>query len=126
MQKRTKLLTTFLIAILLIGGLYMFTDWFSKITGYFTGESEKVRVAHCLTDQGAEFYGTEYCATCEKQKDILGSEAFRKINYIDCGKDKEDCPNIQSIPAWFIPNSEKKINYGFFELKELKKISGCK
>jgi len=124
MKKRTQVLVTFLFVIVLVSGLYVFTSWFSLITGYFTGESEQARVANCLTDQGSEFYGTSFCADCEKQQNELG-KTFETINYIDCGRDKQNCPNIESIPAWYIPNSEDKIHYGFKTINELKVLSGC-
>lgn len=116
-----KVLFTFGIAILLVAGLYIFTDWFSLLTGYFTGESEQGRVAKCLADNGAEFYGTPYCADCEKQKEVFGT-FFEKIYFVDCGREKENCPNIREVPAWYING---KIHYGLKTLTELKDISGC-
>jgi hypothetical protein len=121
MQKRFKVYLTFGILVLIVGGLYIFTNWFSLITGYFKGEDEVVRLAVCLNGKGAEFYGTTFCADCEKQTKAFGY-AFSNIKYVDCGKDKEFCPNIRSIPAWYING---QIYYGYKEINELKEISGC-
>ncbi|MBU0466777.1 MAG: hypothetical protein KKF39_03815 [Nanoarchaeota archaeon] len=124
MQKKFQVLITFVILVALITGLYMFTNWFSIITGYFTGESEQAVVAQCLQYQGAEFYTSEYCADCARQEEEFGV-SFDMISKVDCGKDKELCPNIRELPAWYIPNSEAKINYGFKTLNELKELGNC-
>lgn len=124
MEKKLQVLITFLFLILLIAGLYIFTDWFSLITGYFTGESQQESVINCLREQGAEFYFSKYCAECEKQQAELGS-LFEKINRIDCGKDKENCQNIRELPAWYLPNSPEKFHYGFLTLNELSEMGGC-
>jgi len=121
MQKRTQVLITFIVLALLISILYTFTDWFSKVTGYFTGEEEIRRIVACLNENGAEFYTSVFCAECERQQQLFG-EPFKAIKQVDCGKDKILCPNIQSIPAWYI---NKNIYYGYKNLSELKEIMGC-
>ncbi|MDO8460146.1 MAG: hypothetical protein Q7S74_03485 [Nanoarchaeota archaeon] len=121
MQTKTKVLITFIITIILVTGLYSFTDWFSKVTGYFAGEDEKTKVAYCLEQEGAEFYGSVYCSECEKQAELFGT-AFKQVKYIDCGKDKSLCPNIRSVPSWYI---NKTIYYGYKNLTELKYLSNC-
>jgi len=122
MDKRIKLLLTFGFIIFLVSGLYLFTNWFSLITGYFTGEDEKTKLAQCLDGKDVQFFGTEYCAECEKQEKLFGT-AFGAIKKIDCGKNKEFCPNIRSIPAWYI---NKTIYYDFKNITELQELSGCK
>ena len=112
---------TFLALVLLIAGLYSFTDWFSKFTGYFTGEEEIRKLVLCLNENDAEFYTSMFCADCERQQRLFG-ENFKLINQVNCGRDKELCPNIQSIPAWYI---EKNIYYGYKNLTELKEIGNC-
>ncbi|MBU0760220.1 MAG: hypothetical protein ABII03_00165 [Nanoarchaeota archaeon] len=124
MEKKFQVMLTFAALIVLVAGLYIFTNWFSIITGYFTGESEQARLAQCLQKQGAELYSSDFCSECEQQKTVFG-KSFAQINYIDCGKEKENCPNIQQVPAWFIPNSEEKIHYGLKTLNELKNLAGC-
>lgn len=121
MQRRTTVILTFIFVIILVATLYTFTDWFSRATGFFTGADEKTRLAYCLNENGAEFYTNTFCADCEKQEKLFGT-AFSAIKKIDCGKNKEFCPNIREIPAWFI---NEKIHYGFKTLEELKTLSGC-
>ena len=121
MEKRMQVLVTFVIAVLLITGLYIFTDWFSKVTGYFAGEDEKTKLAQCLDGKNAEFYSDIYCPNCAKQKQIFGSQ-IKLIKTIECGQKMENCPNIKEIPAWYI---NKTIHYGYFNLTELDKLSGC-
>jgi hypothetical protein len=121
MEKKFKVLLTLGAVIVLVVFLYMFTNWFSLITGYFKGEDEVMLLATCLSGKGAEFYGTTFCADCEKQTKIFGN-AFSNIKYIDCGRDKEFCPNIRTIPAWYING---QIYYGYKEIKDLKEISDC-
>jgi len=121
MEKRTIVLLTFFFIIILITGLYLFTGWFSMVTGYFSGEDEKTKLAHCLKDQNAQFFGSQYCADCEKQLTMFGTSS-KAIHYKDCGKEKELCPNIREIPAWYI---NKKFHYGLKTLTELQEISSC-
>ncbi len=121
MEKRVQVLITFIIAILLVTGLYIFTDWFSKVTGYFSGEDEKAKLAQCLDKQNAEFYSDISCPDCEKQKKIFGSQ-INSINIIECGEEMQNCPSIREIPAWYI---NKTIHYGYFNITELDKLSGC-
>lgn len=121
MEKKYKVYVTFGVLIVLITGLYYFTNWFSLVTGYFKGEDEIVRLTNCLNSKGAEFYGTEICARCEEQMRIFGKTA-KSLRHIDCGKDKEFCPNLKEIPAFYIG---QKFYYGVINVSEIKKISGC-
>lgn len=121
MKKKHKVMVTLGVLILLIFGLYFFTDWFSVVTGYLKGEDAGVSLATCLDEKGAEFYGTKFCAECEKQVKEFG-RAFEKIKYIDCGREKEFCPNIKEIPAWYIGG---KFEYGFKTIDELQELSHC-
>ncbi|MFH1802408.1 MAG: hypothetical protein ABH864_03055 [archaeon] len=124
MEKKFQVMITFVVLVGLIAALYIFTNWFSIITGYFTGESQQESLIACLNEQGAEFYGTTFCADCARQEEQFG-KAFEKINKIDCGKEMQNCPNLQEIPAWYIPNSPDKINYGFKTLNEISELAGC-
>lgn len=121
MQKRTRVIFTFAALVVLVAGLYFFTNWFSIVTGYLKGEDSAASLASCLSSQGAEFYGNEFCVDCEKQALEFGI-AFEKIHYIDCGREKENCPNLREIPAWFING---KIHYSYKSLDELKELSSC-
>jgi len=120
MEKKTKLLMTFSILIIMVAGLYVATDWFSKVTGFFT-EDETQKLASCLNERGTEFYTSNYCADCNQQLKVFGS-SINQVRTRDCGKEMENCPNIRSIPAWYI-NGE--INYGVKTIDELREISDC-
>lgn len=121
MEKKFKVMITFAVIIFLVGGLYSFTNWFSIVTGYFQGEDASVRLASCLDEKGAEFYFSLDCADCERQEEEFGT-GFARIEQVDCGFDKENCPNVREIPAWYI---DKQIYYGFKTVDELKVLSGC-
>ena len=122
MEKRTRVFISFLILAFLIFGLYFFTDWFSKVTGYFSGQDEGERIANCLSDNGAEFYTAVSCSECEKQALVFG-RAFGIINRIDCGDKGEKCENLRSVPAWYV-NGE--IYYGTRNLSELEELGECR
>jgi hypothetical protein len=122
MEKKIKVMATFIVLVVLISGLYAFTNWFSIITGYIGGEEDSVKLAQCLDGKGAELYGSIYCPDCEAQVKLFG-RAIKFISRVDCGKDGELCPNIQEIPAWYI---DKKIYYGYKSFDELREISGCR
>ncbi len=127
MNTQQKTLLSFVILIVVIFGLYFFTDWFSKVTGYLGGSDERSRLAKCLDEKGAQFYGGVYCADCEKQMGLFGS-AVKFLNYVECETNQkgevtdEECMNLREIPAWYI---NKTIVYGYKNFTELEEISGC-
>src|SRR3989344_2153859 len=108
MELKYKTLLSFGILILIVAGLYIFTDWFSKVTGYLAGEDETVKLSQCLHKKDAEFYDSINCADCEKQRKLFG-KAMKFITVVDCGDNKELCKNIREVPAWYI---DKNIYYG--------------
>ena len=120
MKQFTKVVVTFGFLILLIFGLFTFSNWFSRTTGYVLGEDEKVKLAQCLEGEDTKFYVSNTCPSCETQKEIFGETAMRFIEVVVCGN-VEDCP-IGGVPAWEIDGS---IYYGFKDLSELIEISGC-
>lgn len=122
MEKRNQIIITFFFLIFLILGLYFFTDWFSRTTGYFIESSPENTLAKCLTEKGVKFYGSKSCPDCEKQKQLFGPQAARVLNYIECSKEPQDCSNLQLLPAWYIKD---KIHYGIKSLAELQLLSGC-
>lgn len=124
MEKRIQVIITFAFLVVLVAGLYIFTNWFSLITGYFIGESQQESIVNCLNEQGAEYYYSDYCADCEKQKNEFGS-SFEKISRVNCGRNRENCPNLREVPAWYLPSSESKIYYGFFTLNQIRELGNC-
>jgi hypothetical protein len=98
-----------------------------KATSPSTAMPEVALATH-LKQVGAKFYGTYWCTYCNKQKQIFGSPAFSKINYIECdpnGKNPrpELCikANISSYPTWEIKG---QLYRGMQSLQQLAEISG--
>ena len=121
MEAKYKVILSFIVLVFIVTGLYIFTDWFSKVTGYLAGEDEIAKLAKCLDKKDAEFYDSINCADCEKQRKMFG-RAIKFITVVDCGNNKELCKNIREVPAWYI---DKNIYYGYKNITELKDISGC-
>ncbi len=127
METKYKAVMSFVVLVVLIFGLYYFTDWFSKVTGYISGEDETTKFAQCLEERGVEFYGGRYCAQCEKQREVFGS-SIGFLNYIECATNPRGevidtrCQNLREIPAWYI---NKSIYYGYKNISELRELSGC-
>ena len=86
-------------------------------------ESSATDLASCLTEKGAVFYGTEWCAYCTRQKEMFGSD-FGKISYVDCGKSPNLCQlaGITAYPTWII-NGEKHL--GAKSMEALGALAGC-
>lgn len=84
---------------------------------------EVVNLATCLTENGATFYGTEWCPHCKDQKELFGA-ALEHINYVDCDKYRDTCVDagIQAYPTWII-NGESYS--GTQQLYKLSQVSGC-
>lgn len=119
MEPRMRVFVTLCAVIVLIVGLYVFTDWFSKVTGYQLGEDQKMVFAGCLNEKGT-FYFTQECAGCEKQAKLFGANSYAVLNKIECGDDR--CGGLASLPAWELNG---KAYYGFKGFKELSELSGC-
>jgi len=121
MNQRTKVIFTFTVLVVLIFGLYLFTDWFSKVTGYALGEDEKMNLAQCLSKKGAVFYTSPTCLPCLKQKEQWSDESLKLLIIIEC-KSVDDCPDVGGVPSWKISG---QFYYENLNLKEIKRISGC-
>jgi ribosomal protein S27E len=106
------------VVLALIVGFYLFTDWFSKATGYVLGEDQKAAFANCLKANGGVFYETVNCADCEKQRGILGEGAYEVIPRVTCGDSL--CQGLRSVPAWEV---EGNLYYGVKTYKELDGLS---
>jgi len=68
-----------------------------------------------LTEQGWVMYGAEWCGFCRKQKAEFG-DAFKYINYVDCGSPQNPNPacikaGIGPIPCWISPNGTHYTGY---------------
>ena len=121
MKPRTKVLVSFIFIVFLVSGLYVFTDWFSRVTGYFGGEAQTEKLVNCLNSKGVQVYVSLYCPDCEKQRNDFGKH-WKGLTIIECGDKKELCPNLRSVPAWYLG---KTIHYGYKNFTDLQKLSGC-
>ena len=119
MRAYTKVLVSFAILVLTIFGIYVFTNWFSKVTGYTLGEDEKTRLASCLSEKSV-LYLSPNCFDCEDQLEIFGVAA--ELLKIKSCTSVEKCPDLKGFPAW---NIEGKTIYGKKSLQELIEASGC-
>lgn len=84
---------------------------------------EVENLAKCLTDNGAVFYGTEWCPHCKEQKKLFGS-AMEYIVFVDCDANRDACVNagIQGYPTWIIGDETLT---GTQQLYKLSQVSGC-
>jgi len=115
---------TFAILVVLLFGLYFFSDWFSKTVGYVAGEEQKIRLMQCLNEKQVVLYVVDDCYYCDRQRGLIGETAmgyFDALLNCDSGESVA-CENLASFPAWKI-NGE--IRYGVLEISELSEISRC-
>ncbi|MEK6846876.1 MAG: hypothetical protein AABY16_01780 [Nanoarchaeota archaeon] len=120
MEQIGKTMLTFGVLVFIIFGLYFFSDWFSKTTGYVLGEDEKLRLAQCLTSKDAVFYRSDTCPACDEQLELFGQDAIRFLNVFTCASVNE-CPE-GGVPAWKING---QIYYGIDQFNELISVSEC-
>ncbi len=68
--------------------------------------TNNLALAECLTAKGVTMYGTNRCPHCQNQKSAFGYEAFTKVNFVDCDKQKNICglEGITGYPTWKFPN----------------------
>lgn len=120
MEQSTKTIITFGVMIALVFGLYFFSDWFSKTTGYVLGEDEKLKLAQCLSTKGTVFYASSTCPDCEEQLEMFGKTAAEllEVNYCETAL---GCPS-GGVPAWRIGS---QTYYGVKQFDELISLSGC-
>lgn len=57
--------------------------------------------AKCLTENGAEVYGSKDCPHCQTQKEMFG-ESVKFVNYIECTLNYQKCAEeeIKYLPTW--------------------------
>lgn len=85
-----------------LGALTLGLVVLSGCTWENTDTSKNVALAECLTVKWATMYWTNRCSHCQNQKDLFGYEAFTKINFVDCDKNKNTCwlEWVQWYPTW--------------------------
>ncbi len=90
-----------------------------------TDNGANTKLAECLTSKWATMYGTNRCSHCQKQKELFGYEAFAKINFVDCDKEKNTCAlaGVQWYPTWAFADGSKLEGTQTFE--SLASQAGC-
>jgi len=94
---------TLIFTFLVIGGM-VYLSTLEGSTEHPIEELEKL--ATCLTDNGAKFYGAYWCGHCQSQKRMFGT-AVDLLPYIECSTDDPQVQNpiceeamITSYPTW--------------------------
>lgn len=87
------------------------------------GTGELDAFATCLSEEGAIFYGTEWCGFCQQQKAMFGN-SMRNINFIDCDQNRNLCMSegITGYPTWKINGQAYS---GVQQLTRLSELTGC-
>jgi hypothetical protein len=88
---------------------------------------QKALVEH-LRSRGAIFYGAWWCPHCFHQKNLFGTEAGRRLPYVECDKDqagRERCQaaKIRAFPTWDLDGERRE---GLLTIEELSVWSGFK
>lgn len=79
--------------------------------------------AKCISEKGGKMYGASWCPHCQNQKRNFG-EAFKFINYIECGDNPEKCTSagVSGLPTWVFPAGRIQ---GDQDLETLSSVSAC-
>ena len=90
-----------------------------------TDNGQNTKLAECLTSKGVMMYGTNRCSHCQNQKELFGYDAFTKINFVDCDKEKNTCAlaGVQGYPTWAFADGSKLEGTQTFE--SLASQAGC-
>ncbi len=80
--------------------------------------------AKCLTENGAEFYGSKDCPHCQTQKAMFG-ESIKFVNHIECTLNYQKCAEeeIKYLPTWKFEDGT--ITTGVKSFDYLADKSGC-
>lgn len=116
--------TIYIIAgvLILIIGIIIFAVM-KPNTRIIGGEGEFDEFATCLSENGAIFYGTEWCGFCQQQKAMFG-KSMKNINFIDCDQNRNLCMSegITGYPTWKING---QLYPGLQSIDKLSDLSGC-
>lgn len=120
---KTKFISIVVIAILFVGGLGIFMNKTQ------TGPNKLDGFAQCLKTNGAEFYGTFWCPSCQDQKKLFGSSA-KYLPYIECSTpngtgQKQICKDkkIEGYPLWIFADGTRAS--GLQSLLQLSEKTQC-
>ena len=86
--------------------------------------SEIDSFAQCLTDEGAVFYGTDWCPHCTRQKEMFGN-SMDHVNYVDCDEEQSVCSSqgIRGYPTWKVDGKNEMMGVQTFD--RLAAATGC-
>jgi thiol-disulfide isomerase/thioredoxin len=87
--------------------------------------SRKEALAVCLKDKSVRLYWTSWCSHCQKQKMLFWKEAFKRLWFVDCDKNKEECIEVwvRGYPTWVI---NEELFPWVQSLESLAKKTACK
>lgn len=88
------------------------------------------KVAQCLTQKNAKFYGASWCSHCARQKSLF-LKSIKSLPYTECSTGGPGSPQtqvcidskVESYPTWVFENGER-IN-GTVSPLELAEKVGC-
>ena len=94
-----------------------------QVTATGQGGGNFDEFAECITEQGAIFYGTEWCGFCQQQKAMFGA-SMDYVNFIDCDQNRNTCMSegIQGYPTWKING---QLYSGVQQMSRLSELTGC-
>ncbi len=86
---------------------------------------ETLALAQCLSEKGAKMYGTTRCSHCNAQKEMFGYNAFQKVAFVDCDKNKNACwlAGVTGYPTWVFSDGTRL--EGEQPLATLAQTAGC-
>ncbi len=92
--------------------------------------SPKAAFAQCLADKGVKFYGAFWCPHCQAQKKLFGTQAIKKLPYVECstpdGKSQnQECKDagIKGYPTWKF--TDGSVQTGELTFAQLAEKTGC-
>jgi uncharacterized membrane protein len=95
-----------------------------------SSDGRSVRLAKHLNKKGAKMFGAYWCSHCHHQKEVLGRQAFGRIEYVECaakgyGAQTALCAarGLPGYPTWEI---DGELYPGEKTVEELEVISGLK
>jgi len=85
-------------------------------------ETMSAATTTCIASNST-LYTTEYCAYCQRQKQLFGDNV-NLLNIIDCNRNEDECiaAEIKVTPTWVI---DGKLYSGLRYEQELKELAGC-
>ena len=86
-------------------------------------KSKAVKLAECMTANGAVVYGSRGCSITRKQM-ALFEEGARHLNYVDCNDHRDQCSQnrIDYYPTWICKNERLE---GSYPPDFLARFAGC-